>query len=484
MPNPLKFILYFLLFLDLATASAQTQNWKPAMSGILESYQWLGSGRPTGFEIKFKPNGPLGKDWIYGHWLDKDSVVRCMAYREGGKWVPLPFHLTDPNNYSNTGDIVQYGDTMYMGGYFDGIVLDKDSSTIPFCTTLKFYNDSLWRSPVIMDLITDFAASGDSLLVVAGMYQGPVDTLGVFMLSPDKGATWQFPFSVLPPSSGAFSDPHIQIAIKDGDIYTLNDGAVGPYTGLVRWDGQQWHGYGNGIYGTYSTVYDFEFYKNEIYMVGSFNKNEDSRNPGQFIAKWNGTGWEEVGGGLNSGAFDLFVSNGVLYCQILGNQFGDANISALAGWDGHKWCGTPINYTVGVTSNLNFAIIKDTLYASFKDHSGTANGQPLSYLNYFDGDYLHGPNAVCSTPGLGEEEVKVQQDQLKIFPNPTAGKVTVFLPERKKIHVLKVYDVNGRGVLQKDLQGSSTIELDVSGLAKGIYVLEINGTYRQKLVRE
>ena len=143
------------------------QGWKPAVGGVLESYQWRGSGWPSGFDIKFKPNGPLNRDWIYGHWLDSDSIIRCVGYRSGGRWVPLPFSV---NRNSWTGDIVQYGDTMYIGGYFDGILLDKDSSSIPFTTLLKYHKDSLWRSNSIIAHLRDFEVSGDSLLVLGDLF--------------------------------------------------------------------------------------------------------------------------------------------------------------------------------------------------------------------------------------------------------------------------------------------------------------------------
>ncbi|MDZ7847689.1 MAG: hypothetical protein U5L96_13485 [Owenweeksia sp.] len=145
-------------------------------------------------------------------------------------------------------------------------------------------------SPDRIQFLYDFAVSGDSLLVWPSTYFGPTDTLFSHILSTDGGSTWSYPYSTPHPPAVSWSGfgAYFQLEIKDGDIYTLNDGSDAPYNGIVRWDGQQWHSYGNGLYGTYAQATNFEFYKDELYLAGSFSKEEDSRNPGGLIAKWNG----------------------------------------------------------------------------------------------------------------------------------------------------------------------------------------------------
>ncbi len=407
----------------------------------------------------------MQKNWIYGHWLDSDSLVRCVGYRYGGRWVPLPFSC---NLSSYASDIVLYGDTLYMGGNFDGIVLDKDSSVLPTTPILKFYKDSIWSSPVRIGFLTDFASSGDSLLIAASVYTGPNNQLiGPQILVTDGGTTFQYPYSIVHPTQnhGAIGGRWTHIEIRDQNIYTLNDGSTGTFNGVVRWDGQQWFGYGNGIYGTNAKAYDYEFHNNELYMGGSFTKSEDPRNPGQNIAKWNGTNWEEVGGGLNSPPWSLFEYKGVLYCHVSGNRFGDVTIPHLAGWDGRQWCGTPTTFPTSI-SPQSFGFINDTLYVAFSIPT-SLDGSPKRFMFYYDGDYLHGPGSICSTLGLGEEENQVEEQSFSIYPNPSNGLLNISLPKETTNAKLSLYSLSGQLVFTQQLtktQNQLKLPKGISGL--------------------
>lgn len=84
-----------------------------------------------------------------------------------------------------------------------------------------------------------------------------------------------------------------------------------------------------------------------------------------------------------------------------------------------------------------------------------------------------------STDGLGIEESTLLQD-VRIYPNPTSGKVT--LSSTEKIAALKVIDLQGKILFQKenDLQ-----EVDLSAYEKGMYVLiitDLNGKITSKLI--
>lgn len=106
------------------------QILKPAMEGMFYEQS------PAFFKIKFKENGPLGKDWIYGSYLDEDSLTRCVAFREGGRWVSLPFS----GYYGNKAtDLVMWGDTLCIAGDFQNVLLHTDSSYLPSTTLIKLY---------------------------------------------------------------------------------------------------------------------------------------------------------------------------------------------------------------------------------------------------------------------------------------------------------------------------------------------------------
>ncbi len=473
----------FLIFICTYTSSfAQTQTWKPSMDGILDG----GIHQRFVLHIEFKPGGPLGRDWIYGMWLDSDSVVRYVGYREGGKWVPLP--ITGSFNEGRAYDIVQYGDTMYIGGVFTQAVLDGDSTGLPWVGIIKYWNDSLWFSDIPILYLQDFAVSGDSLLM--WVYDFPTPTGGGIAeqaLTPDGGATWQYPYSIPHPNpNGPWSGfgYFAKLEFRNGDIYTLNDGAEGPFKGVARWDGQQWHSHGDGIYGTYSKATDFEFYMGDLYMSGSFHKGESPLNPGRYIARWDGTKWNEVGGGVHGvWAGGLFQYNNLLYAHSPNSNYGDAHIPLLAAWDGHQWCGTPINY--GGDPPTNFGVINDTLYSVCHFLPATANGQLMSYMNYFDGDYVNGPNSVCSTLGLGEEEIAAE-NILEIYPNPARGSFIISLRGEAPKGSYSLYSLKGQRLLSGEINSSESKIILPAGF-RGMYVVEVRwkgNVARKKLVVE
>ncbi len=94
-----------------------------------------------------------------------------------------------------------------------------------------------------------------------------------------------------------------------------------------------------GLTGSYATA--FAAYDDgtgeALYVTGSFNA--DGVSGTQNLAKWNGTGWESVGGGLiDQYSNDLVVFQGDL---IAGGYFnsagGVAGTEKLARWDGAQW---------------------------------------------------------------------------------------------------------------------------------------------------
>jgi hypothetical protein len=61
-----------------------------------------------------------------------------------------------------------------------------------------------------------------------------------------------------------------------------------------------------------------------------------------------------------------------------------------------------------------------------------------------------------------------------LFPNPASEKVTVYLPGNTSLATIRITDMNGK--LVKELYSSDeTIQFQVSGFAKGIYVVKMFG---------
>lgn len=69
-----------------------------------------------------------------------------------------------------------------------------------------------------------------------------------------------------------------------------------------------------------------------------------------------------------------------------------------------------------------------------------------------------------------EPEIKVN---VEAFPNPAQTYTNVIINYKYKKGTATVYDLNGRLIQSKDLEGSRTIPIDISTLPNGIFIIEI-----------
>ncbi len=483
---------YVVLILMIFPSIGFAQGWKPA-NDDLHSIQ-PGGGFPVGFELKFKTNLG-GKEWIYGGYWDTDSLRRNVAYREGGKWVPLPFSGYFGNIAS---DIEMYGDTLYILGSFLNLVQDDSGDTLADTGLIKWFNDSLWtvndKQGASKLLISAFhmSAKGDSMIIAGGSYYDTVKLIGDQFMSSNGGQSWQYPYSVIHPTEtvGYFGATYYKVEIlPNGDILTINNGSPlgSTFRGLSRWDGQQWHGFGNGLSGSTSRAFDFEFYKGQLYMGGTFSKSVFPNDPGDFIARWNGLQWEEFANGVEGFVHDMFAYDNILYTSIDGGQisdhrFGDVKIPFFAGWDGHQWCGTPSQFK---RPPAHFGFINDTLYVSFLEPS-VIDGDSVGYMAYYDGDYLHGPNAICSTFGLGQDEMtNYKASSFTVHPNPAQDKIQIRGIKGLNIKSVKVWSPNGKCLLNRKFESETlNVDLDLLRFSPGLLLLEVNGMVFQKIVKK
>ncbi len=81
--------------------------------------------------------------------------------------------------------------------------------------------------------------------------------------------------------------------------------------------------------------------------------------------------------------------------------------------------------------------------------------------------------------------------QLKLFPNPTNGKLYLMMENAPQENaVIEIFDMKGRRVWNKNIQlesGAQKLELDVNSLAQGYYILRLNGvqlTYTERFIKQ
>ena len=136
----------------------------------------------------------------------------------------------------------------------------------------------------------------------------------------------------------------------NGDLYVGGDftkAGGADANRIARWDGTAWHSLGTGAANgfNYGTVAGLAVgAAGEVYAVGTFD-----RANGIFVngvAKWNGTAWSALGGGVASRGFPIgqgfavvVAPNGYVYVGGNFRQSGGAPATNLARWNGTAWTG-------------------------------------------------------------------------------------------------------------------------------------------------
>ena len=89
---------------------------------------------------------------------------------------------------------------------------------------------------------------------------------------------------------------------------------------------------------------------------------------------------------------------------------------------------------------------------------------------------------VNKSGGVGVKQLKIENGELKIYPNPTNNQL-IIENGKQIISTIEMYDVFGRLLQSKIVNLQSEIVVDVSCLEKGIYFLKVDGK-RVRFVKE
>lgn len=107
---------------------------------------------------------------------------------------------------------------------------------------------------------------------------------------------------------------------------------------VARWDGSHWQPLGAGV-GTLAAgdeVRALAVYQGEVIAAGSFT--QSGGQTVRRIARWNGSAWQELGGGIGDGEVRaMAVYNNELFVGGTFSQAGGQPANRIARWNGAKW---------------------------------------------------------------------------------------------------------------------------------------------------
>ncbi len=266
------------------------------------------------------------QSWNGSGWQTKGTV-------EGDSYGSLP---GIPKLWST----IEYNGEIYVGGNFAKVNSQDDTSIARYNATTGFWSDVYGPNGVHCGEVLAMAVYNGELYVGGGLC-GIIGTL----------KRWNgFGWSLLP----GLSSPTFALAVYNNELY------AGDFSGIHKWNGSTWSFAGGG--GPSGGVYSFAVYNGELYAGGEFASsiNTGGNNiPTNNIAKWNGTTWSALGGGLSGTPITTSVLTNLRVCAITGynNELyaagnftiaGGLPASCIAKWNGTNWSalGSGTNFPV------------------------------------------------------------------------------------------------------------------------------------------
>jgi trimeric autotransporter adhesin len=325
-----------------------TPEWSnaPGSPGVASGYvgdmvAWddgLGGGPQLYATGSFAQIGGAANTALIGKW-------------NGSAWSPLGTGLL--NQFSSALEV--FNGQLYVGGYFDSAGGAAGSAKLARWTgsawsgvnaQLEPFDDSVWALKTFND------GSGEALYV-GGNYTGIGGTAANFLARFD-GTNYT------PVGSGPIAGAGIPLIVFD--IESWDDGGgpalyIGgrftsvagvPANRIAKWDGTQWSALGSGITGTSTagtSVNAIEAWDDgsgpSLFVAGQSITNAGGVTVSR-IARWDGTQWHDVGGGLTGVVvWDLRVfddgSGEALYAVGNVTMAGSTVVNRIARWDGKTW---------------------------------------------------------------------------------------------------------------------------------------------------
>ncbi|HRY61589.1 MAG TPA: FlgD immunoglobulin-like domain containing protein, partial [Candidatus Fermentibacter sp.] len=210
----------------------------------------------------------------------------------------------------------------------------------------------------------------------------------------------------------------------------------------------------------------------DLYVGGEFT--QAGGIPANHFARWDGSSWSALGGGVNDFVYAIVVSGSDVYAGGRFTEAGGNLANNIARWDdlNDTWFSLGSGVNDAVTA---IAVSGSDVYVG-GDFS-EAGGSPANYIaRWFD-------DSVGTEPPTGEV-IPGGSLSLRASPNPTAAGIELsFLSTGLSPLTLDIYDAAGHLVKTQDLgtlpSGSQTHYwdgLDGNGhaLAQGVYFLRLS----------
>ncbi len=471
------FSMFMLSCAFVSLKDAKAQHWQP-----------LGAG--FNFQTRVMYADTLN-DYLYVagmFYMVDNKSIKGIARWNGVQWDSLGAGIDGLDSLNewpqNTLAMTRFQNKLYVGGTFVSLG-DKPAKSI------GTWDGSSWDSLSIQPFVTNISnavgafAVIDSELYVGGVFETVVGLPSKSLFKWD--GTTITPMGLPSILDGA---AYVNAICKyNGEIYVGGNFSSPLYPNdtiqdIIRYSNGQWKSVAGGLKGSLSEIASMVVYNGELYIAGSFSLSEG--NVGNYIQKWNGTEWSDVGGGVmglngNNGQITkLFIYDNKIYAVGVFSYAGGIWAEHIASWDGTSWCALGGNFDNTVGAGCFY---KDTLYVG--GGFWTVDGDSVNYIaKWTGGDYI---DTCGNTTGI--KEVAKNTNELTIYPNPAINSITIEFPTTTKYAVIEIKNTLGETVYSEQLRQQTTKakSIDVSMFATGVYFLQVQSVgsvFSKKFVKQ
>jgi hypothetical protein len=376
-----------------------------------------------------------------------DKYIKSLAQLNPSGWSDVGGNSVTPNNFINK--LLVHNNKLYAAGYFTNMGGTNANN-------IAVWDGSSWSNlgSGVDNFIETIHFIGDDIYVTGPFFiAGGSTAIGY---AKWNGNNWQ-----ALANGGSYANAMTNIGndlYVGGQFTSINAGTVS-VNNLARWDGSSWSDVGGGVsQGTnFSTgVFALASRGNELIVGGNFTLAGST--PANNIAIWNGLQWNALGEGLNGIVRTILVSGNDIY---VGGQFTTAGANtafSIARWDGTTWY--PLGR--GINQSNNFVSIA-TVYSLLPTPDGL----------YVGGQFTHAGDKYSNMIALytdftttSSNDVYLNPSEFNLFqnyPNPynPNTKILYVIPNEVRnlkdfssqaprndntLVTLKVYDILGNEI--------------------------------------
>ena len=471
-------IIFWMTILLCYSFSVTAQNWEQLGKGTNDAVReifadTLDSLLYIGGNFKYIGNPYISEDTLAVNGITKWTKTEYLPLATGQDYC---INVCDPIL-----SIFRFQDEIYCNASV------KSFSGVEVKGIAK-WNGSNWH-PVGEGLSDSFGGNGNTYsqiiyqedLVVGGGFTR-VGTDTVYGIARWDGVNWHsmnfpavpsfFPFI----SAMAIYNDELYVA---GNFQALINGGV--TSDVAKFDGTQWHEVGGGLKGGWSFAEDLIMFKNELYLCGYFWKSDG--NAGNMIMKLQNDQWADVAGGVSNQLHDMVIFNDELYVAG-GFEYAGDGVPAnnIAKWTGEKWCGLGSVFDNRI---LCVEVFNNDLYIG--GGFTLIDGDTVNYIaKWIGGDYVD----TCGMPvaTLSQPE---RPTALSLSPNPTHNQLQLVfdLDGSNRAAKIRVLDVLGKELEVNTFghPGDSFVTLDLRELPAGVYFITVQGgnvLLSQKVIKQ